>query len=127
MYAPQNPPPVHVEEAPFSGSYLRIKSLDAWAFRGITFSIGLVATNVIRLFPAYYWLYVLVSVLGISALLLFSPADIKSVSLWRSGAIALLGGLILPWWEILSTLPIWVWMAIPVGLIAILTAIGGHS
>jgi len=123
MHSQQNLP-APIEETP-SETYLRIKSLDAWAFRGITFSIGLVATNVIRLFPAYYWLYLLVSILGILALLLFSPADIKAVSLWRSGAIALLGGLILPWWEILSTLPIWVWIAIPVGLVAILTAIGG--
>lgn len=114
-------------EVPESKKYLRLLSLDRWAFRGICLSIGLVATNAIRLFPAYYWLYAGASILAVVSLLLFPPGDSRFGSLWRSGAIALLGGLLLPWWEILQFLPKWLWIAIFLGGIALLWAIGGAA
>lgn len=122
------PPVVQVEEeAPKSSYYLRLKSQSNAAFLGICFGVGAVATNVIRLFPEYYVFYALLSVSGIIALLAFPSADPSAKYLWRWGAIALLGGLALPWWEILHLVPKWVWIGVFLAVVGIIVAIGGSN
>ncbi len=115
------------EEVPKSPYYLRLKSQSNVAFLGICFGVGVLATNIIRVFPAYYVLYVLASVLGIIGLLAFPSADLTAKYLWRWGAIALFGGLALPWWELLHLVPKWVWMALFVAVIGIVVVIGGGN
>jgi hypothetical protein len=121
------PPTVEVDvEVPKSAYYLRLKSQSNVAFLGICFGVGVVATNVIRLFPEYYVFYALLSVSGIIALLAFPSADLGAKYLWRWGAIALLGGLALPWWEILHLIPKWVWIGLFLAIVGIVVAIGGN-
>lgn len=115
------------QEAPKSAYYLRLKSQSNVAFLGICFGVGVVATNVIRLFPEYYVFYALLSVSGIIALLAFPSADPGARYLWRWGAIALLGGLALPWWEILHLVPKWVWISLFFAVVGIVVAIGGGN
>jgi hypothetical protein len=124
--AKQEEPKVE-QEAPKSEYYLRLKTKSNGVFLGICFGIGVVATNIIRLFPDYYLLYVLVSVLSIALLLAFPLADTDAKYLWRWGAVALLGGLALPWWELIYFVPKWVWGVIGLGVVAILWVIGGGS
>ena len=113
------------QEAPKSPYWLRLKSQSNAAFLGICFGVGAIATNVIRLFPEYRIFYVLVSISGIVALLAFPSADHKAKYLWRWGAIALLGGLALPWWELVHFIPKWVWLALFVAVVGTVAAIGG--
>jgi len=124
----QPEPVVEVQqEAPESAYYLRLKSQSNAAFLGICFGAGAIATNVLRLFPEYRIFYALLSVTGIIALLAFPSANPKAKYLWRWGAIALFGGLALPWWELIHLVPKWVWMAIVVAAIGIVVAIGGSN
>ena len=126
MYpVPQDNSEIIEVEAPESKRYLRLLSVDKWAFRGIWVGVGIVATNLLRLFPTYHWFYIGLSVSTIAALLLFPSVDIRFKSLWRSGAIALFSGLVLPWWEMTVLVPAWVWFAIVAVIIAILALIGG--
>lgn len=115
------------QEAPKSAYWLRLKSQSNAAFLGICFGVGAIATNVIRLFPEYRIFYVLLSVTGIIALLAFPSADRSAKYLFRWGAIALLGGLALPWWELVHFVPKWVWLALFVAVVGIVVALGGGS
>ena len=121
----RQPEPQVEQEAPKSPYWLRLKSQSNAAFLGICFGVGAIATNVIRLFPEYRIFYALVSVSGIIALLAFPSADPKTKYLWRWGAIALLGGLALPWWELVHFIPKWVWLALFVAVVGLVVAIGG--
>ena len=122
---PEQPQQTVEQEVPKSAYYLQLKTQSNVAVLTICFGVGAIATNVIRLFPAYYVLYVLASIFGIVALLAFPSADPNAKYLWRWGAIALLGGLLLPWWELLHLVPKWVWGAILAGVFAVVIAIGG--
>lgn len=122
------PPVIEVEkEAPQSAYYLRLKSQSNAAFLGICFGVGVFVTNIIRLFPEYRIFYALLSVTGVIALLAFPSADPSAKYLWRWGAIALVGGLGLPWWEILHLVPKWVWIGLFLAVVAIVVAIGGSN
>lgn len=122
------PPAVQIEEeAPKSAYYLRLKSQGNVAFLGICFGVGVVATNIIRLFPEYRIFYALLSVTGVIALLAFPSADHGVKYLWRWGAIALEGGLGLPWWEMLRLVPKWVWIGLFLTAVGIVVAIGGGN
>lgn len=121
-------PVVQIEETPpKSAYYLRLKSQSNVAFLGICFGVGVLVTNIIRLFPEYYVFYGLLSVSGVIALLAFPSADTDAKYLWRWGAIALLGGLALPWWEILHLVPKWVWAGLFLTVVGIVVAIGGSN
>jgi hypothetical protein len=124
---PEPPAIASEEDAPKSAYYLRLKSQTNVAFLGICFGVGVLTTNIIRLFPEYYVFYALLSVSGIIALLAFPSAAPDAKYLWRWGAIALLGGLVLPWWEILYLVPKWVWIGVFLAIVGIVVVIGGGN
>lgn len=73
-------------------------------FLGICFASGLLASNLARSNPSYFWLCVVLLVCGALWLFLYTPSDEKYQGLWRFGGLALIVGSIANNWEFLAKL-----------------------
>lgn len=127
MFPFQKPTPtIEVVPAKISDSLKTLQALSDWHFRGVFFSIGATASNVIRSLPQYLTLYFIVGAISIIWMLFVPPSQSSSQGLYRTGAAALFLGSI-AWWDLLHYIPLW-WFGIAiVGLILLLAAVGGSD
>jgi hypothetical protein len=93
-------------------------------FLGICFASGLLASNLARANPAYFWLSVVFLVCVALSLFLYGPPDADFQGLWHFGGLALIVGSIVSYWELLAKFSQWQVMgAIAIILIVALAGI----
>lgn len=73
-------------------------------FLGICFAIGILASNLARANPAYFWLCVVFLVCTAASLFLYGPPDADFEGLWHFGGLAVIIGSLVSYWELLSKL-----------------------
>lgn len=97
-------------------------------FQAICGSIGGVAAHSARSSPQYFPLLVLASSFAIAFLSLVPPRDKDFLGLYRSGALVLLCGLVIPFWELLLLIPqqllVGIAIALPIMAIALIAFLG---
>ena len=103
-------------------------------FLGICFAGGLLASNLARANPAYFWLSVVFLACVALSLFLYGPPDADFQGLWHFGGLALIVGSFVSYWELLAKLSQWqvtgaLAIILIVALVSILLigAIGGNK
>lgn len=111
---PQNLPPTETKTAVSkpSDELLKLRNISARLFQGLC---GFTANGIASLvrFPGASGYFILVLILAFAAiafLVLYSPPNKQFISLYRSGAVAVIFGTTLAFWDLLYLVPIWVWI-----------------
>ncbi len=71
-------------------------------FLGICFTGGLLASNLARANPTYFWLSVVFLICAALSLFLYGPSDADFEGLWHLGGLALIIGSLVSYWELLA-------------------------
>lgn len=98
MFLPQ-PQPQKIQEIPIEkpGMSVIVKNWQSWQdsfFLLICGSGSLAMTNLVRIYPAYFWLYVIFMIVTIVALLFFPEK--------RLGSLVTIAGIVLASWEFIA-------------------------
>lgn len=71
-------------------------------FLGICFGVGILASNLARSSPTYFWLCAVFLVCAVLSLFLYSPPNPVFEGLWHFGGLALIIGSLVSYWELLQ-------------------------
>jgi hypothetical protein len=127
MFPFQKPAPTtETVAAKTSTSLKALQGLSDWHFRGVLFAIGVASTNVVRLFPRYLTLYLIVGAISILWMLFVSPSQAGFQGLYRTGAVALCLGSI-AWWDLLQYTPLWCFGIAIAVVLMLLAVLGGND
>lgn len=103
-------------------------------FLGICFAGGLLASNLVRANPTYFWLSIIFVICAALSLFLYGPPDADFQGLWHFGGLAVIIGSLVSYWELLAKFSQWqvtgaIAIILIVGFIGILVvgAIGGKK
>lgn len=125
---PSNPPLAETQTAAPkpSDELLKLRNISARLFQGLC---GFTANGIASLvrFPGASGYFILVLILAFAAiafLVLYSPPNKQFISLYRSGAVAIVFGTVLAFWDLIHLVPIWVWIGFVALTVWVLAALG---